>query len=441
MKTKTTLSIGFDDTDSPKGMCTTYLGFKLVNLLQQEHVEFVDYPRLVRFNPNIPWKTRGNGAVGLKIKTSNPQKIKKKVIGLIRKYSEIKNGANPAIVFYENEKISKPIKDFSKLALWKLIQRKYVKKFVKENNIDSFYIGNGQGLVGAIGVIGYEFNDNTLELLSYRKKSKFGTVRKISSQSVKNMQEVTFPNTFNSYDSKKHRVMIAPRGPDPVFCGIRGDDPDSLFEASKLIQTSEQLDGYLLFKSNQGTSDHLRHILDTENLEPYTSGIITGTILEKPLVKFGGHVFFSISTKNKTIPCAVYKESGITNRIMELDVGDKVKIGGGIRKSTKHFPRTLNVEFIQVLKLVKKYRKTNPLCQKCNKRMKSKGKNQGFECIKCKNKLDSKQTETISRNIQEKLYLPIISSQRHLTRPYQRQGKINKIKFNNSIPWFNLFKN
>ena len=172
LKTKTTLSIGFDDTDSPKGMCTTYLGFKLVNLLKKENAEFIDYPRLIRFNPNIPWKTRGNGAVGLKIKTSNPQKIKKKVIDLVSKYSETKNGANPAIVFYENNKIPKSIKEFSKLALWKLIERNYVKKFVQENNIDSFYLGNGQGLVGAIGVIGYEFNDNTLELLSYRKKIK-----------------------------------------------------------------------------------------------------------------------------------------------------------------------------------------------------------------------------------------------------------------------------
>ena len=132
-----------------------------------------------------------------------------------------------------------------------------------------------------------------------------------------------------------------------------------------MIQTSERLDGYLLFKSNQGTADHLQHALDIQNFEPYASGTVTGTILQKPLVKFGGHVFFTISTEKKTITCAVYKESGITNHIMELDIGDKVKVGGGIRKSTKHFPRTLNVEFIQILKLVKKYRKVNPLCQKC----------------------------------------------------------------------------
>ena len=439
MKSGTILSIGFDDTDSPKGMCTTYLGYKLVKLLKKENVEFLDYPRLVRFNPNIPWKTRGNGAVGLKIKTSNPEKIKKKVIELIKKYSEIKNGANPGVVFYENKKILRKIKEFSNLALWQLIERKYAKKFVKENNIDSFYLGNGQGLIGALGVIGYEFNDNTLELLSYRKKSKFGTPRKISSNSVQEMQNQTYPCTFNSFDEKKHRVLIAPRGPDPVFYGIRGEDAISLLKASKIIKTSEKLDGHLLFKSNQGTSDHLKNNLDIDNLKPYTSGVITGKVSSKPITKLGGHVFFSLSVRNKVIHCAAYKESGITNIVMKLNVGDKIKVGGGIRKATKNHSRVVNIEFLDVIQLRKQYRKVNPFCKKCKKRMKSKGKNQGYQCIKCKNHSKSKILEIIPRQIQEKLYLPIISSQRHLTRPYQRQGKINKTKFENSIPWIQNF--
>ena len=78
MSTKYVLNIGFDDTDSPKGMCTTFLAYKMVNALKKEKVEFLDFPRLIRFNPNIPWKTRGNGAVALKIQTTNPKKIKKK---------------------------------------------------------------------------------------------------------------------------------------------------------------------------------------------------------------------------------------------------------------------------------------------------------------------------------------------------------------------------
>ena len=71
-----TMYIGFDDTDSPKGMCTTYLAYKMVNLLKKQKVSFLDFPYLIRFNPNIPWKTRGNGAVGLTISTNDPQKIK-----------------------------------------------------------------------------------------------------------------------------------------------------------------------------------------------------------------------------------------------------------------------------------------------------------------------------------------------------------------------------
>ena len=94
-----TIHIGFDDTDSPKGMCTTYLAYRLINLLKKEHVDFLDFPNLIRFNPNIPWKTRGNGAVGIKISTKKPEKIKKLVIQLINKYADTQHGAIPGVVF------------------------------------------------------------------------------------------------------------------------------------------------------------------------------------------------------------------------------------------------------------------------------------------------------------------------------------------------------
>ena len=85
------IHIGFDDTDSPKGMCTTYLAYRLINLLKKEHVNFLDFPKLIRFNPNIPWKTRGNGAVGIKISTTKPEKIKMLVRGLVNKFADTKN--------------------------------------------------------------------------------------------------------------------------------------------------------------------------------------------------------------------------------------------------------------------------------------------------------------------------------------------------------------
>ncbi|MHA1463914.1 MAG: DNA-binding protein, partial [Candidatus Heimdallarchaeaceae archaeon] len=62
-----TLHIGFDDTDSLRGSCTTFLALRLVERISND-VDFLDYPRLIRNNPNIPWKTRGNGAIGLSLK-------------------------------------------------------------------------------------------------------------------------------------------------------------------------------------------------------------------------------------------------------------------------------------------------------------------------------------------------------------------------------------
>ncbi|MDH5495599.1 MAG: DNA-binding protein, partial [Candidatus Bathyarchaeota archaeon] len=60
------LHIGFDDTDSPRGGCTTYIAALLVEKLQKLGATFNDYPNLIRLNPNVPWKTRGNGALCLR---------------------------------------------------------------------------------------------------------------------------------------------------------------------------------------------------------------------------------------------------------------------------------------------------------------------------------------------------------------------------------------
>src|SRR2546427_234208 len=58
------LWIGVDDTDSLRGMCTTFLATEIVRDLTADF-DLIGYPRLVRLNPNIPWKTRGNGAICL----------------------------------------------------------------------------------------------------------------------------------------------------------------------------------------------------------------------------------------------------------------------------------------------------------------------------------------------------------------------------------------
>ena len=442
MVEKTVLNIGFDDTDSPKGMCTTFLAYKIVDLLQKQKTEFLDFPRLIRFNPNIPWKTRGNGAVSIRIRTRNPSKIKNQIKNLVSKYSDIKNGANPGLVFFESDVIPAEFTNFSNLALWQLIKRNNAKRFAKKNDLEFFYQGNGQGLVGAIGAIGYDFQDHTLELLSYRKRTKFGKERKISVESVKIMQEKTFPNTFNSFDTKKGRILITPHGPDPVFYGVRGENVDSLVYATKILKSDEKLDGYMIFKSNQGTGDHLKNELNFENMKPYASGKITGIVLDTPKIVKGGHVFFKILSKNYEFWCAVYKPTGISSTASNLIKGDKICVGGGVRKASKKFPRIINLEFIDIIHLEKNLVKSNPICKKCNKKMKSKGQNQGFQCIRCRKKASKKITVEISRKVKKQLYIPNLSAHRHLTRPLQRIGISNKTsKFNKYLSWFCVYRN
>ena len=360
LKKSKIIHIGIDDTDSPKGMCTTFLSYEIVKFLEKQKVEMLDYPSLIRFNPNIPWKTRGNGAVRLTIKTVNPQKIKNKIMQFVVNYSDTKNGANPGLVFYESESIPPSFQKFSNLALWKLISRKKAKQFVSENKIDSFYLGNGQGLIGAIGAIGYKFSDHTFELLCYRKKSQFGKKRIVSKDSVKKMQSFTFPETFSSYDNKNDRVLITPHGPDPVFYGIRGETAKSVVLASTIVSADEKLDGYMVFKSNQGTADHLKNELEPNDLKPYTSGFFVGKVCSKPITERGGHVFFSIEVKGRKIRCGIYKPTKITKDAQNLIPGDKIRVGGGIRKASKNHSRVLNVEFLDVIQLAKNILLTNP---------------------------------------------------------------------------------
>jgi len=439
MKQTSILHIGFDDTDSRNGMCTTFLAYKIVEYLKKEKVKFLDYPYLIRFNPNIPWKTRGNGAVALKIETNRPRLIKQSILKFIKRYSAIGDGANPGLVFYENKQVPEKFSKFGKMALAQLVSRNEAKKFIKENDLEAYHLGNGQGLIGAIGAIGYSFRDHTFELISYRDKTNFGKKREISKDSVQRMQQLTFPKTYNSYDEIKNRILIAPHGPDPVFFGVRGEDVTSVIKGASLIKSSEKFCGYMIFRSNQGTSDHLQDKIDLKNIKPFSSGYITGRIVQRPWTGFGGHVFFSIISDGITIRCAVYKPTGLAQIASNLIEKDLVRVGGGIRKSSKNHKRILNVEFLKILDLEEQIVTANPLCNSCNKRMKSKGKNQGYQCPKCKKVQLTKIEQVITRKIKKQLYLPVPSAHRHLTRPLQRMGKINdELKFDDSTRWFSI---
>ena len=119
---------------------------------------------------------------------------------------------------------------------------------------------------------------------------------------------------------------------------------------------------------------------------------------------------------------------------LNLEIGDYIKIGGAIRSKKRDLIHTVNIEYIEILKLKERILLSNPFCNSCKKRLKSQGKNQPFRCVHCKIVYPeaTKTLEKINRNILTKLYLPPLGSQRHLTKPLHRYG-LEKQFYNNII--------
>jgi tRNA(Ile2)-agmatinylcytidine synthase len=418
------LYIGFDDTDSRRGMCTTYLAYKAVDFLLKRNAKFIDYPLLVRLNPNIPWKTRGNGAVALHVQVDNEEPVIEGVKTLVENNSHIGAGANPGLVFYSGENIPDDIKEFAGYALHEVLSRKKAVEIVKKHGVISYTLGNGQGIVGALSAIGTPLDkDHTFEIIAYRKQENCGRSREISKESVVQMTEQTYPNTYNNYDYKHERVLITPHGPDPIFCGIRGEDPDTLLQAFLMLDIPEELEGYMIFRTNHGTNLHLTHKFDLSQLKTYTSGYVNGTVDSEPYAIEGGHTFFTIKNDQGSALCAVYEPTGLSQLAQRLVKNDLLEIGGGVRKATSKHPKVINVEYIRILELAPKIEYMNPLC-KCGKRLKSDGKGKGYKCEFCGHKERNAQKVTVehARDIKEGLYIPVPKAHRHLTKPLQRYG-------------------
>ncbi|MDG6940703.1 MAG: hypothetical protein JRN65_01735 [Nitrososphaerota archaeon] len=93
--------VGVDDTDSSRGYCTTYLAYRIASDLDPE-VRVCAYPRLVRLNPNIPFKTRGNAAVCLTLEGDNPDTVFQSLSEKVKELSDVSGGANSGMVFLDD---------------------------------------------------------------------------------------------------------------------------------------------------------------------------------------------------------------------------------------------------------------------------------------------------------------------------------------------------
>lgn len=381
--------------------------------LTDEGYNIIGHPRLVRLNPNIPWKTRGNGAVSIELGNGNPKSIRKKVEGLFNKYAKFDDKkTNPGFVILEK----KPSIDIYEKSVKGIVNLKEIEKIL--DSIDAIYKGykNKRGLIGATASIAWSpKDDKTYELIAYREDNKWGTKRQVDSKSVKKMNDI-FSSTFDNYDYENDHNRLTPSSPCPVLYGIRGENIDDLKKASSIVN-SEKVKSYMIFETNQGTDDHLQRKIISD-IKPYQSVIVEGTIVTNPQTIKGGHVLFTMMDFSGKIDCAAYEPTKQFREIIRgLIIGDKLEVYGGVRKK----PLTINLEKINIKHLKEKKEKIeNPICPNCNKHMKSKGTGQGYKCKKCGIKSNQPIFKNILRNIDIGFYEVPICARRHLSKPLKR---------------------
>ena len=425
------LWIGVDDTDSLQGMCTTFLATELVRNLRTD-LDIIGHPRLVRLNPNIPWKTRGNGAIALVVgrgvdepfvigridgrvvraypsgkPSGDPGDLTDRLTRTVETWSELNSaGTDPGLVVLRR----KPSVGLYWRAVRGIVSRQEALRYVRGLGVIRGW-NSGRGIIGASAACAWRPRDRTWEVIAYRERSSWGTPRDLSAESVRRMDRA-FPSTFNNYDYENRRAVIAPSSPCPVFVGIRGDRPKVLPQALGMLR-GERPDRWLVFETNQGTDDHVSRRGTTA---PRSAARFKGRVTRSPHTIFGGHVVFELDSHDVT----AYEPSKQFRRIVRgLALRDEVEVIGSVRDS----PRTINLEKLYVARLTPvRVKVANPVCGRCGDRMKSVGSVGSFRCPRCHKKSPRSDAVFIEipRTLRNGWYEPPVGSRRHLSKPLKR---------------------
>ena len=420
-----------DDIDSPSGGCTTHFASLLVEQLDSVVEEWIDYPHLIRLNPNVPFRTRGNGCVALRFSadSSETDELLAKIEGRIKEYSDLDYpNTNPGVVLVKGP-VPDSIRVFSHTAVWRVVPIKLAQRIISNHAVEHREFGNTRGLVGALAAMGHGLEaDHTYEFLAYRSAMTTGRRRGVLKESVMAMDQLMSEDTFSNIDSTSDRVLIEPQGPDPVLYGIRGESPTAVARAASMVKSTQKSERYLIFRTNQGTGEHLSHTVPIPMLRPYMSASVDCEVATKPKIIEGGHVIFRVSGAGAQIDCAAYEPTGDFRwAVTKLITGDRIVLHVGVRPKSRTHGMTLNIEGMKIVRLAKDVHFSNPICRQCGHRMKSTGRNKGFRCVKCGNKVaeTKKNASYLPRDIEIGLYLPPPSAQRHLTRPASRITRVN----------------
>ncbi|BAZ98995.1 tRNA(Ile)(2)-agmatinylcytidine synthase [Methanothermobacter sp. EMTCatA1] len=414
------LHVGIDDTDSPDGMCTTYISCVIIQELKSCGFSLEDHPRLIRLNPFAPHKTRGNGAVTFTVLAESREDlntIKGIVLEGVAELAELDSErTNPGVVFYTGE-ITEEMREFALSAIRRILRIEDARRLAERVGAEVHGFKKGRGIIGALAAIGCPLDDSTYELLTYRVPENYGKPRRIDPESVARMDDETGSETFDNIDGDY--IAIEPHTPCPILYGIRGESPEVLLRAMEMVRVDEEVERYCIFETNQHTDQHIQDAGRIADMETFGCYRVRGEVIDGPRVIEGGHVFFTLGDDSGQIECGAYEPTKDFRKIiLELIPGDVLTVYGGIGAQG-----TMNIEKIHLERLAELYVEENPICT-CGKRMKSAGRNKGFKCPSCGRRLRSsrKVRRALERSVVEGYYEVPTCARRHLSKQLVRMG-------------------
>jgi tRNA(Ile2)-agmatinylcytidine synthase len=465
--------VAVDDTDSrERGMCTTYVGARLAERLEAAGGR-VRRRLLVRLNPAVKHKTRGNAAVAVHVADLGVDAAFDLAAEAVREFAADDDPRTaPGLVVADvdvagdpftpeslptGEGIPDEVADFARRALRHRLGLDEALSLAEAHGYRHAAFGTGgetagsavagRGRIGALAAVGAPaaFDDWTAERISYRELDRCGTPREVDVESVFAAADAGYPTVWDTVDRETGAAVCVPNAPGPILHGIRGDDPAACREVAAAIE-SEPVERAATFLTNQGTDAHLAHgrIGDLRDGAGYR---VAGRVAGKPEAKRGGHVHVDVAAAGEggegdarkgsdaeagspCLRCVAFKPTGrFRDRVRALRPGDRVTLcgehevresdggGEGIQAPTS----TLKLEKFAVRDLVRT-EPAVPTCPDCGRSMSSAGRNQGYRCRDCGTDAPGKVDRELDRDLERGWYEVPPSARRHVAKPLVRGG-------------------
>lgn len=387
--------LGLDDTDTVSEGCTTYMLHCLLGSLPDGVTASI--PSLVRLWPFAQQRTRGNAAVAVELTTNDEHAL----LGFLEEFwNERLQPLKGRVGESEHERKQSPTdpgmvwfheKPENASFYFDTVQR-HVSLEEAPHPTRSW---GGQGCIGAIAAVVWPKHSVTWEAIAWREETQWST--KARSVCQHTLHQVAMNDeTFMSRDPRTERSLISPRGTCPVLFGVRAKtQADASSAASTLAEApeTEPILGMRVFATNQASDDHLEEAIEStvQSIEVLSRGTT------KIRTEHGDWLAFAQSGKVKLLAQALYP-------------GDRIAAYGLEAKPGVYHIEKLTLRHATPVRV-------RPMCNECQRTMKSMGTGQGLRCPKCKNRHPDAWIE-VARQIEQNEWVePPVDARRHLARP------------------------